>query len=67
GRCASTYAGARPLAEFGARAVLGVLSAAGFAVVRPLPGGWCAGGHADRPVHPGVRAGTMSSVGGCRP
>lgn len=39
-RSACTYAGARTLAEFHDRAVIGVQSAAGFAEGRPLPGGW---------------------------
>ncbi|MBH0776279.1 GuaB1 family IMP dehydrogenase-related protein [Nocardia bovistercoris] len=39
-RSACTYAGARTLAEFHDKAVLGVQSAAGFAEGRPLPGGW---------------------------
>ncbi|ONM49693.1 GuaB1 family IMP dehydrogenase-related protein [Nocardia donostiensis] len=39
-RSACTYAGARTLAEFHDRAVLGVQSAAGFAEGRPLPSGW---------------------------
>lgn len=39
-RSACTYAGARDLAEFRERAVVGVQSTAGFAEGRPLPGGW---------------------------
>jgi IMP dehydrogenase len=39
-RSACTYAGARTLAEFADRAVVGVQSAAGFQEGRPLPGGW---------------------------
>lgn len=39
-RSACTYAGARNLAEFHQRAVVGVQSAAGFAEGRPLPSGW---------------------------
>ncbi len=39
-RSACTYAGARSLAEFADRAVLGVQSAAGFSEGRPLPAGW---------------------------
>lgn len=39
-RSACTYAGARTLEEFHARAVVGVQSAAGFAEGRPLPRGW---------------------------
>jgi GMP reductase len=39
-RSACTYAGARTLEEFHARAVVGVQSSAGFAEGRPLPGGW---------------------------
>jgi IMP dehydrogenase len=39
-RSACTYAGARDLAEFRERAVVGVQSSAGFAEGRPLPGGW---------------------------
>ena len=39
-RSACTYAGARTLEEFHARALLGVQSPAGFAEGRPLPGGW---------------------------
>jgi len=39
-RSACTYAGARNLAEFHQRAVVGVQSAAGFAEGRPLPAGW---------------------------
>ncbi|MBM7771902.1 IMP dehydrogenase [Actinokineospora baliensis] len=39
-RSACTYAGAANLAEFHARAVVGVQSAAGFAEGRPLPSGW---------------------------
>jgi IMP dehydrogenase len=39
-RSACTYAGARDLAEFADRAVVGVQSAAGFQEGRPLPGGW---------------------------
>src|ERR1700712_1906545 len=39
-RSACTYAGARNLAEFHERAVIGVQSAAGFHEGRPLPGGW---------------------------
>ncbi len=39
-RSAATYAGARDLAEFTGRAVIGVQSAAGYAEGRPLPGGW---------------------------
>lgn len=39
-RSACTYAGARTLAEFRDKAVLGVQSAAGFAEGRPLPSGW---------------------------
>jgi IMP dehydrogenase len=39
-RSACTYAGARDLAEFADRAVVGFQSAAGFHEGRPLPGGW---------------------------
>ena len=39
-RSACTYAGARDLAEFHERAVVGVQSAAGFAEGRPLPTSW---------------------------
>ncbi|WP_067689580.1 GuaB1 family IMP dehydrogenase-related protein [Nocardia jejuensis] len=39
-RSSCTYAGARSIAEFHERAVLGVQSAAGFAEGRPLPSGW---------------------------
>ena len=39
-RSACTYTGARTLAEFHDRAVLGVQSTAGFAEGRPLPTGW---------------------------
>ncbi|WP_091450689.1 GuaB1 family IMP dehydrogenase-related protein [Actinokineospora iranica] len=39
-RSACTYAGARDLAAFHERAVVGVQSAAGFAEGRPLPSGW---------------------------
>ncbi|MFV0425714.1 MAG: GuaB1 family IMP dehydrogenase-related protein [Beutenbergiaceae bacterium] len=39
-RSACTYAGARTLAEFADRAVVGVQSAAGYEEGRPLPGGW---------------------------
>ncbi|MET3963884.1 IMP dehydrogenase [Marmoricola sp. OAE513] len=39
-RSAATYAGAHDLAEFSARAVVGVQSAAGYAEGRPLPAGW---------------------------
>jgi IMP dehydrogenase len=39
-RSAATYAGAHDLAEFAARAVIGIQSAAGYAEGRPLPGGW---------------------------
>jgi IMP dehydrogenase len=39
-RSACTYAGARNLEEFHARAVVGVQSTAGFAEGRPLPRGW---------------------------
>ncbi|WP_018683214.1 GuaB1 family IMP dehydrogenase-related protein [Actinokineospora enzanensis] len=39
-RSACTYAGARTVAEFHERAVVGVQSAAGFAEGRPLPSGW---------------------------
>jgi IMP dehydrogenase len=39
-RSACTYAGARTLEEFHARAVVGIQSAAGFAEGRPRPGGW---------------------------
>jgi IMP dehydrogenase len=39
-RSACTYAGARNLAEFHERAVIGVQSAAGFHEGRPLPAGW---------------------------
>jgi IMP dehydrogenase len=39
-RSAFTYAGARDIEEFHARALLGVQSAAGFAEGRPLPAGW---------------------------
>jgi len=39
-RSACTYAGARSLAEFRERAVVGVQSAAGFHEGRPLPAGW---------------------------
>jgi IMP dehydrogenase len=39
-RSACTYAGARDLAEFADRAVIGVQSAAGYAEGRPLPAGW---------------------------
>ncbi|MCW2525912.1 MAG: Inosine-5-monophosphate dehydrogenase [Pseudonocardiales bacterium] len=39
-RSACTYAGARNLAEFHERAVIGVQSAAGFHEGRPLPSGW---------------------------
>ncbi len=39
-RSACTYAGARTLAEFEERAVIGVQSAAGFHEGRPLPAGW---------------------------
>ena len=39
-RSACTYAGARSLADFRERAVVGVQSAAGFHEGRPLPAGW---------------------------
>ena len=39
-RSACTYAGARTLAEFAERAVVGFQSAAGFHEGRPLPAGW---------------------------
>jgi IMP dehydrogenase len=39
-RSACTYVGARNLAEFHERAVVGVQSGAGFEEGRPLPGGW---------------------------
>ncbi|HET6152904.1 MAG TPA: GuaB1 family IMP dehydrogenase-related protein [Marmoricola sp.] len=39
-RSACTYAGAHDLAELGARAVVGIQSAAGYAEGRPLPAGW---------------------------
>ncbi len=39
-RSSCTYAGARTLAEFAERAVVGVQSAAGFHEGRPLPSGW---------------------------
>ncbi|MDQ6936423.1 MAG: GuaB1 family IMP dehydrogenase-related protein [Actinomycetota bacterium] len=39
-RSACTYAGARTLAEFAERAVVGVQSSAGFHEGRPLPTGW---------------------------
>ncbi|SDR17826.1 GuaB1 family IMP dehydrogenase-related protein [Actinopolyspora saharensis] len=39
-RSSCTYAGARSLAEFHERAVVGIQSAAGFAEGRPLPAGW---------------------------
>ncbi|MRH88356.1 GuaB1 family IMP dehydrogenase-related protein [Nocardia sp. SYP-A9097] len=39
-RSSCTYAGARSIAEFNEKAVLGVQSAAGFAEGRPLPSGW---------------------------
>nr|WP_228046956.1 GuaB1 family IMP dehydrogenase-related protein [Saccharopolyspora sp. HNM0983] len=39
-RSSCTYAGARTLAEFHERAVVGIQSAAGFAEGRPLPTGW---------------------------
>jgi len=39
-RSACTYTGARDLASFADRAVIGVQSPAGFAEGRPLPGGW---------------------------
>jgi IMP dehydrogenase len=39
-RSACTYAGARDLAEFTDRAVIGIQSAAGYAEGRPLPAGW---------------------------
>jgi IMP dehydrogenase len=39
-RSACTYAGARTLAEFEERAVIGFQSAAGFHEGRPLPAGW---------------------------
>ncbi|TDQ04194.1 GuaB1 family IMP dehydrogenase-related protein [Labedaea rhizosphaerae] len=39
-RSSCTYAGARTLAEFHDKAVVGVQSAAGFAEGRPLPAGW---------------------------
>jgi IMP dehydrogenase len=39
-RSSCTYAGARNLAEFSERAVVGVQSAAGFHEGRPLPTGW---------------------------
>ncbi|ACQ80206.1 IMP dehydrogenase family protein [Beutenbergia cavernae DSM 12333] len=39
-RSACTYAGARTLAEFADRAVVGIQSAAGYEEGRPLPVGW---------------------------
>lgn len=39
-RSACTYAGARNLAEFSERAVVGIQSAAGYEEGRPLPAGW---------------------------
>lgn len=42
-RSACTYAGARNLAEFAERAVVGLQSAAGYEEGRPLPRGWAAG------------------------
>lgn len=39
-RSACTYAGARSLAEFAERAIVGVQTAAGYQEGRPLPAGW---------------------------
>ncbi|MDR7302732.1 GuaB1 family IMP dehydrogenase-related protein [Haloactinomyces albus] len=39
-RSSCTYAGARTLAEYHERALVGIQSAAGFAEGRPLPAGW---------------------------
>ena len=39
-RSACTYAGARSLAEFTERAVVGLQSTAGYEEGRPLPAGW---------------------------
>lgn len=39
-RSSCTYAGARTLAEFADRAVVGIQSAAGYEEGRPLPAGW---------------------------
>lgn len=39
-RSAMTYAGARTLAEFADRALIGVQSTAGYSEGRPLPAGW---------------------------
>ncbi|MDD9205186.1 IMP dehydrogenase, partial [Georgenia sp. 10Sc9-8] len=39
-RSSCTYAGARTLAEFAERAVVGIQSAAGYEEGRPLPAGW---------------------------
>ena len=39
-RSAMTYAGARTLAEFSERALIGVQSTAGYSEGRPLPAGW---------------------------
>ncbi|RCW40035.1 IMP dehydrogenase [Halopolyspora algeriensis] len=39
-RSSCTYAGARSLAEYHERALVGIQSAAGFAEGRPLPAGW---------------------------
>ena len=39
-RSSFTYAGARTIAEFADRAVVGVQSAAGYSEGRPMPGGW---------------------------
>src|SRR5690606_41143094 len=39
-RSACTYAGARTLAEFADKAVVGLQSSAGYEEGRPLPGGW---------------------------
>ncbi|WP_123915727.1 GuaB1 family IMP dehydrogenase-related protein [Georgenia muralis] len=39
-RSSMTYAGARSLAEFAERAVVGIQSAAGYEEGRPLPAGW---------------------------
>ena len=39
-RSSFTYAGARTIAEFAERAVVGMQSAAGYAEGRPLQAGW---------------------------
>ena len=61
-RSACTYAGARDLAEFGERAVIGVQSASGYSEGMPVPTSWLGGQGGLGGWHPPKRGGFRGVV-----